>query len=93
VTAEPGLPRPPRSRWTSFVADETGARGLHEDGNPAHRARVEHNRDTILIHLSGEAGDGWTVVAVDRGTRRWAVGESRRQVDAAREAFEALYEQ
>jgi hypothetical protein len=66
-------------------------RVLHEDGNPAHRVRVEHNRDTILIHLSHEDGPGWTVFAVDRGTRQWAVGEARRQRDAAREAFEGLY--
>jgi hypothetical protein len=75
------------------VADEAGARGLHEDGRAAHRVRGEHNRDTILIHLSGEEGEGWTVLAVDRGTRRWAVGEGLRQADAAREAFEALYEE
>jgi hypothetical protein len=30
--------------------------------------RVEHNRDTILMHLGGEEGHGWTVFAVDRGT-------------------------
>lgn len=73
------------------MADRAGARTLHEEGNAAHRARVEHNRDTILIHLSGEDGQGWTVVAVDRGTRRWAVGEARRQLDAAAEAFDRLY--
>jgi hypothetical protein len=66
-------------------------RALHEQGNPAHRARVEHNRDTILVHLSGEDGSDWTTLAVDRATRRWAVGEAHRQLDAAREAFEALY--
>ena len=51
----PRLPRPGRSRWTSFIADpdERLPRTLREDGNPSHRARVEHNRDTILIHLSG----------------------------------------
>ena len=90
------LPRPPRSRWTSFLAAPWGAgppsRVLHEDRNPAHRARVEHNRDTILVHLSGEHGEGWTVLAVDRSTRRWAVGEGRRQLDAARTAFEQLYD-
>ncbi len=87
------LERPPRSRWTSFVADPSEAkpRTLHEDGSPAHRVRVEHNEDTILIHLSGEEGQGWTVLAVDRATRRWAVGEARRQRDAAAEAFERLY--
>jgi hypothetical protein len=85
--------RPPRTRWTSFVAapSDRKPRVLHEDGNPAHRARVEHNRDTILIHLSGEDGQGWTVLAVDRATRRWAVGEGQRQLDAATEAFERLY--
>jgi hypothetical protein len=88
-----GLQRPPRSRWTSFVADrsEPRPRTLHEDGNPAHRVRVEHNDDTILIHLSGEEGRGWTVIAVDRATRRWAVGESRRRIDAAGDAFDRLY--
>ncbi len=88
------LPRPPRSRWTSFVADpsEPTPRTLREQDNPAHRVRVEHNRDTILVHLSDEDGRGWTVLAVDRATREWAVGESRRQLDAARDAFERLYE-
>jgi hypothetical protein len=89
----PAPERPPRSRWTSFVADPTERRPrvLHEDGNPAHRARIEHNRDTILVHLSGEDGHGWTVLAVDRGTRRCAVAEGERQLDAAQEAFERLY--
>jgi hypothetical protein len=67
------------------------ARLLHEDGNPTHRVRVEHNRDTILVHLSGEDGPGWTVLAVDRATRQWAVGQGQRQLDAARSAFDALY--
>jgi hypothetical protein len=84
---------PRRSRWTSFVADplEERPRILHEEGNLAHRARVEHNRDTILVHLSDEDGDGWTVLAVDRESRRWAVAQSRRQLDAAEQAFERLY--
>jgi hypothetical protein len=90
----PPLDRPSRSRWTSFVADpeEETPRTLHDQRNPAHRARVEHNRDTILVHLSGEHGAGWTVLAVDRTTRRWAVGQARRQIDAARQAFDGLYE-
>jgi hypothetical protein len=84
---------PAKSRWTSFVADtsEPKPRTLREEANPAHRLRVEHNRDTILVHLSDEDGRGWTVLAVDRPTRRWAVGASRRRLDAAREAFERLY--
>ena len=88
------LRRPPRSRWTSFVADpdDPRPRTLHDAGNPTHRARVEHNRDTILVHLSDERGTGWTVLAVDRATRRWAVAQARRQLDAAEEAFGRLYE-
>jgi hypothetical protein len=46
----------------------------------------------VLIHLSGEDGRGWTVFAVDRATRTWAVGEGARQLDAARDAFEKLYD-
>jgi hypothetical protein len=84
---------PPRSRWTSFVADPAAARPriLHEEGHPSHRLRVEHNRDTILVELSGEDGQGWLVLAVDRDTRQWAVGESRRKLDAAQAAFARLY--
>ena len=85
---------PPKSRWTSFVADRDGgrARSLHEEGNQAHRVRVEHNRDTLLVHLSGEEGEGWTVLAVDRGTRRWVVAQARRQLEAAQEAYSQLYD-
>jgi hypothetical protein len=81
------------SRWTSFAADSSAAkpRTLFEEGNLDHRSRVERNRETLLIHLSGETGESWLVLAVDRATRRWAVGEARRQVDAAEEAFDALY--
>jgi hypothetical protein len=69
----------------------SGPRTLHEEGNPAHRARVEHNKHTVLVHFSGEHGTGWTVMTVDRATRRWAVGQAARQLDAAEEAFERLY--
>lgn len=81
-----------RSRWTSFVADpeDDPPRTLHEDGNPAHRLRVEHDADTLLLHLSGEDGSGWTVVAVDRATREVAVAQARRQVEAASEAYARL---
>jgi hypothetical protein len=87
------LPRPARSRWTSFVADphEEKPRILSEQGNPAHRLRVEHNRDTLLVHLSGEDGKGWTVLAVDRATRRWAVAQADQQMNAAEAAYEQLY--
>jgi catechol 2,3-dioxygenase-like lactoylglutathione lyase family enzyme len=85
--------RPPRSRWTSFLADphEQKPRTLYEHGNPAHRLRVEHNRDTLLVHLSDEDGTGWTTLAVDRATRRWAVAQARRQRDAAEEAYARVY--
>jgi catechol 2,3-dioxygenase-like lactoylglutathione lyase family enzyme len=85
--------RPPRSRWTSFTADasEPRPRVLSEEGNPAHRLRVEHNRATILVHLSDEDGNGWTVLAVDRATRQWSVAQARRQIDAAEAAFTQLY--
>lgn len=64
---------------------------MHEQTNPAHRVRVEHDEHTLLIHLSGEDGEGWTTVAVDRSTRRWAVAQDRRQIDTARAAYEQLY--
>jgi hypothetical protein len=93
MTTSGSLPRPPRSRWTSFLGDprDPKPRTLYEEGNPVHRVRVEHNRHTLLIHLSGEDGRGWTTLAVDRETRRWAVGEGARQVDSARVAYEGLY--
>lgn len=84
---------PPRSRWTSFVADpgDPRPRILTEEGNPAHRVRVEHNRDTLLVHLSDEDGEGWTVMGVDRATRRCVVAQARRQADAAEDAYRRLY--
>ncbi len=90
---EDALPPPPRSRWTSFLADpsELKPRILSESGNPQHRLRVEHNRDTLLIHLSGEDGKGWTVFAVDRATRSWAVAQGGAQQATAQGAFDRLY--
>lgn len=86
-------PQPPHTRWTSFVADPEAEipRILHEQGNAAHRLRVEHNRATLLVHLSDEDGQGWTVLAVDRATRRWVVAQAPRQLDAAEEAHSRLY--
>ena len=80
-------------RWGSFVADAALAHVLHEQGNPAHRCRVEHDASTLLVHLSGEDGDGWTALAVDRATRRWAVGQARTQLEAATLAVDGLREQ
>jgi hypothetical protein len=79
-------------RWGSFVADAEGAHVVHEVGNPAHRCRVEHDDRTLLVHLSGEDGDGWTALAVDRMTRRWAVGQDRTQLAAASRAVDMLRE-
>ena len=89
----PAAPRR-RARWTSFVADPHAdpARVLHEQGNPAHRLRVEHDGATLLVHLSDEDGNGWTVLAVDRATRRWVVAQSRRQIDAAQDAYTRLHD-
>jgi catechol 2,3-dioxygenase-like lactoylglutathione lyase family enzyme len=93
IDVPPARQRPSRSRWTSFVADreEERPRTLSEQGNPAHRLRVEHNRDTLLVHLSDEDGKGWTVLAVHRATRRWAVAQGLRQREAAEAAYESLY--
>ncbi len=75
---------PRRSRWTSFVADraEERPRTLHEEGNPAHRLRVEHDDQTLLIHLSDEDGPGWTCVAIDRPSRRSAVAIAARSASS-----------
>ena len=80
----------PGSRWGSFVADAEAAHVLHEVGNPAHRSPIEHDAHTLLVHLSGEDGDGWTALAVDRATRRWAVGQARTQLAAATRAVDGL---
>ena len=82
-------------RWTSFIASfgrGRVARGLEEEGNPKHRVRVEHNRNTLLVHISGEDGHGWTTVAIDRATREWSIAQRLRQLDAAKAAYEHLYE-
>jgi hypothetical protein len=53
--------------------------------------RVEHNKDTLLVHISGEDGHGWTTVAIDRPTREWSIAQRRRQLDAAKAAYSELY--
>ena len=72
---------------------EDRVRTLHEESNPSHRLRVEHDPRTLLIELSDEDGRGWTVVAVDRATRRWAVAQDRRQRDATMAAYRQLYKE
>ena len=90
-------PRPPSKgrRWTSFVAEDAPlrkrVRGLHEEGDPSHRLRVEHDRHTLLIHLADEDGTGWTTFAVDRATRKWAVAQRGRQSEAGEAAYRELY--
>lgn len=87
--------RPSGRRWTSFVAAAGDgvkpSRGLHEQANPRHRLRVEHDAHTLLIHLSDEDGAGWTTIAIDRPTRQWSVAQDDRQSDTARGAYDALY--
>ena len=81
-------------RWTSFVASVCRGRvvrGLEEEGNPDHRVRVEHNKDTLLIHVSGEAGHGWTTLAIDRATREWSIAQRHTQLEAAKAAYARLY--
>lgn len=90
------LPKPKRRgvRWTSFIGSPARGRvvrGLEEEGNPAHRVRVEHNRDTLLIHVSGEDGPGWTTVAIDRQTRHWSIAQRPTQRQAAQAACARLY--
>ena len=81
------------SRWTSFVADADRRRILHEDGNEGHRLRVEHDRNRLYIELSGEDGAGpWTVLAVDRASRRHAVAQDATKTAATRTAAQALDE-
>jgi hypothetical protein len=53
--------------------------------------RVEHNQDTLLVHLSGEDGKGWTTIAIDRATREWAVAQRKSQGEAAQAAYGQLY--
>lgn len=86
--------RPARSRWTSFVGAFSrgrAVRGLEEEGNPKHRVRVEHNKHTLLVHISDEDGRGWTTLAIDRSTREWALAQRDLQLHAAEAAYEMLY--
>ena len=53
--------------------------------------RVEHNRHTLLVHISDENGRGWTTLVIDRATREWAIAQRSSQVRAAETAFELLY--
>lgn len=88
------VPKPPRSRWTSFIgtlAKGRTVRRLEEEGNPKHRARVEHNKHTLLVHISVEDGRGWTTLAIDRATREWSIAQRSRQQQAAEDAYELLY--
>ncbi|MGH3924417.1 MAG: hypothetical protein ACRDTT_16405 [Pseudonocardiaceae bacterium] len=92
--ALPGVSGPKRrGRWSSFVADPRGEppRILHEMGNPSHRLRVEHDDQTLLVHLSDEDGAGWTVLAVHRESRRWALAQAPRQLEAAERAYNELH--
>jgi hypothetical protein len=67
------------------------SRALCEQSNPAHRVRVEHDRHTLLVHISDEDGHGWTTVAIDRSTRAWSIAQRDNQIAAASHAYHALY--
>lgn len=88
-------PKAARGRWTSFVAAESSpgreTRALCEEGNARHRVRVEHDAQTLLVHISDEDGGGWTTVAIDRTSRAWSVAQRDKQVAAATSAYELLY--
>lgn len=85
--------RMPGSRWTSFVADPDRRRILHEDGNGAHRLRVEHDQTRLYVELSGEDGKGpWTVMALDRVSRLYAVAQAETRTAATQTAAVALAE-
>jgi hypothetical protein len=91
------LPRPTGSsgHWSSFIADGAPpgkkSRALHENGNDKHRLRVEHDRHTLLLHLSDEDGRGWMCIAVDRATREWAVADGDTQRASTESAYYSLY--
>jgi hypothetical protein len=53
--------------------------------------RVEHDRETLLIHVSNEDGKGWTCIAIDRPTREWSIAQRRAQLEAAKAAYDNLY--
>jgi hypothetical protein len=52
---------------------------------------VEHNKDTLLVHISDEGARGWTTLAIDRATREWAIAQRGRQMEAAEAAYGLLY--
>ena len=88
---------------TDFVTTTTGTkppelssnrrRILHEDGNPVHRLRVEHDRARLYVELSGEdGGNPWTVLAVDRASRNYVVAQGDTKTAATEAAARALTE-
>jgi len=68
------------------------SRQLCDEANSRHRARVEHDNHTLLVHVSDEDGNGWTTIALDRTTRAWAVAQRDSQLGAATAAVDALYD-
>lgn len=75
------------------MAEPDRLRILHEDGNEAHRLRVEHDRSRLYVELSGEDGAGpWTVLAIDRASRQYAVAQADTKSSATKAAARALTE-
>ncbi len=66
--------KPAGGMWCSTWA-ATGPVGGSRSGTP--------DRDRLFVNLSDEDGRGWTVIAVDRRTREYGVGQHRVQRDAA----------
>ena len=81
-------------RWTSFVGSipvVASCEVWKKRGIPCTAFAWSTTSDTLLIHISGEDGQGWTTLAIDRPTREWSIAQRRRQSDAAKAAYGNLY--
>jgi catechol 2,3-dioxygenase-like lactoylglutathione lyase family enzyme len=90
-----------RERSAAFYGRHFGlTERIHDDGH----LLILGSREGSLVALSeGAVPDslpptnhfgfqlGWTVMAIDRVTRRWAVAQACRQLDAAEDAYARLY--
>ncbi len=52
---------------------------------------MEHDQYALLVHLSDEERTGWTTIAIDRTSRKWAVAQGLRQAETAQAAYDELY--
>ena len=88
------VPRPARSRWTSFVGRY--ARGRAVRGLDARRTApklptfaVEQDKHTRLARISDENARGWTTLAIDRSTWEWATAQRGSQRPGGRSRVRA----